>query len=422
MDIQSLLKLANCHHKQGTKWEKPFHINIIDELRIDENANSRILVKILQYKENDTFPILNSFIDLLSGKCSQINKITIDTPQISYENSRIDALILENGKYAIIIENKIYWATDQNSQIDRYVNIVSQYGFKDNENGEIPNIFVVYLTFDGTKIVSNDSFDKARKKLGWVNDENPGRFIALNYKDDILPWLDTDILPYCRLNDDCLISALKQYIDYLKGLFKQRKSDMIMNDKENGFLKEQLGLPDTNSEALECINQKINEVDDLASALKKLKESYEEKIYIDSWGDHLESLKQIIEQIAKEKKLTPNYANIDDTSMKRYFCFSKKGWKLQIHFEFYTNGSAFVYIGLPFETFVDKKYVDRYYCFDGRAKWACPYGYKWIYGGSNKFDLFKDLDSDDKTFYRIISENLDQALNFIHEKGEEIVK
>ena len=44
----------------------PFHFNVIDELHANENAHTRILQKILQYKYQNEYPFLLSFLENFS--------------------------------------------------------------------------------------------------------------------------------------------------------------------------------------------------------------------------------------------------------------------------------------------------------------------------------------------------------------------
>ena len=47
----------------------PYHINVIDELHINENAHSRILAKILQFRDTSgKYEILESLIDFIKRK------------------------------------------------------------------------------------------------------------------------------------------------------------------------------------------------------------------------------------------------------------------------------------------------------------------------------------------------------------------
>lgn len=78
-----------------------------------------------------------------------------------------------------LLDNKINWATDQELQLARYFNTVKQHGIQKR------NIFVIYLTLDGSKKVSSNSLPNSlRDELN-----NGNRFIKMNYRDDILPWL-----------------------------------------------------------------------------------------------------------------------------------------------------------------------------------------------------------------------------------------
>lgn len=93
-------------------------------------------------------------------------------------------------------------------------------------------IYVIYLTSDGKKEVSNYSFsEESQNALG-------DRFIKMNYRDHILPWLTNIILPDCPIKEDNLIAAIKQYINHLKGIFGLRDNQQdtisaITKDMEN---------------------------------------------------------------------------------------------------------------------------------------------------------------------------------------------
>jgi hypothetical protein len=54
----------------------------------------------------------------------------IKKPILTYEKMRIDGLIKENNKYAIIIENKIHNAIEQEHQIGRYIEKCKKIGFR----------------------------------------------------------------------------------------------------------------------------------------------------------------------------------------------------------------------------------------------------------------------------------------------------
>lgn len=219
-------------------WSKkatlPYSINVISELHAGENANSRILRGLLQYSRNGQYPILQSFIKLLSTLADCDIDISIHTPELTNEEGngrgRIDLLIKEKKSYAIIIENKIWDASDQEEQIEKYIDYVDGLGIPKHK------VYVVYLTRDGNKEISDISLtDKAKKHLGYSNRSN-GRFICMNFRDEIMPWLDTIMKMKVIQKESLLSSSLTLYIDYLKEIFDAREEDIEI-EKE---LEEQL--------------------------------------------------------------------------------------------------------------------------------------------------------------------------------------
>lgn len=260
MKNDELITLINQFLLEKKNHKTPFHLNVIDELHANENAHSRILIKLLQYQsKNKEYPSLLSFMYLLSSHCKQLShQHQIEKPHISGQEENIDALIEEKGKYAIIIENKIHWAPDQEQQLDRYIDAIKEHGFKKRDK----NVYVVYLTRDGNKIVDEKSFSKAKAFLEYKDDSNPGRYITLNYKDDILPWLKNEVLPTCKEDNSILASALEQYIDHLDGMFNLRKEEQMIN---KSIIDSLLG---ERKDDIDYVDNCINDLDDLRSLLQ----------------------------------------------------------------------------------------------------------------------------------------------------------
>lgn len=291
---KKLIDLVNSFSKlyYEKKAALPYHINVIDELWANENSHSRILVKLLQSEQNN-YQILNSFMSLLSEKCSELEnkKSDILKPTINAGKGQIDALIEEENKYAIIIENKIHWAVDQKQQIDRYVEAVQNRGF----GRDSKNVFVVYLTRDGFKQVSDSSFSEAKEFLDYIGEKNTGRFIPIDYRNDILPWLENEILPNCQIKDDYLISALKQYIDHLKGLFNLRENEKNMTKE---ILKT---LFEEDIDNLDKIKEKLKEVENLRDALN---------VHIENLNNnHISKLFYKIKEKLREQKISLEESN-----------------------------------------------------------------------------------------------------------------
>ena len=198
----------------------PYRVNLVDILGANENAHTRILTAILNYDRDGQYPFVKSFVShFLTG----IDNVEVNSPRIAMQRNYIDALIWEENKYAIVIENKINWVVDQKEQIKRYIDAVRNLC---NVNPEDGACIVIYLTEDGRKKVERFSFtEDAKKLLGYKDNDNPGRYIELNYKEDILPWLKEDVLLNCRYGEHSLVTMLEQYIDYLENRFGGRKKE-----------------------------------------------------------------------------------------------------------------------------------------------------------------------------------------------------
>ncbi|MBP5391872.1 MAG: PD-(D/E)XK nuclease family protein, partial [Bacteroidales bacterium] len=190
--------------------------NILDAVYVNENVHSRILRLIMDYKIDGHYPFYEEFLRLKKVSTIIPDDISCSEPHFFNERDRID-LLIEGNDYAIIIENKIYNAIDQDHQMERYLLSCIGRGFKKER------IFALYLTSDGTKNISKNSLtDKALEVLGF-SDQTTGRFAEISFRYDILPWLRNNI---CRTNDDEQIkSALIQYADYLAGMFREREKE-----------------------------------------------------------------------------------------------------------------------------------------------------------------------------------------------------
>ena len=220
---KELIRLANeiygLFQEQTSKL--PYGANVIDELHANENAHSRILRLLLAYKGSNNYPVYASFLRLMVKHCLACRSLEVVDPVFKNEEGRIDVLIKESlskNPFAVIIENKVRDAVDQDEQIQRYLNKVMT---------EFPSdrIFVVYLTKDGEKQVADYSLTEQAKTILGMTNESDGRYIPLNYRYEILPWLEQEVLPNLPLKEDLLAASVKLYIDYLKGMFNMRADE-----------------------------------------------------------------------------------------------------------------------------------------------------------------------------------------------------
>jgi len=291
IDSDKILELAK--KLEDAVREKGFYTaNIIDELHASENAHSRILRMLLAYKgkdRNNPYPLLNSFLDIEKIK-KVINGLDFSNLQITNESGRIDLLIERPGDFAIIVENKVMDACDQDRQIERYINFVSARGI------DKKSIYVIYLTFDGSKSISEYSLTPEAKTALDIIGDNSGRFIALNYRDDVLKWLDSQELN--RFSDEHLLnSAITQYTDYLKGMCGIRNNEL---DK----FKKDLIMEEGKINNLKNCQAYIDSVNNLSETLYNIREDMIQEIankniiiplktYLEKLGDHKDDYKLI---------------------------------------------------------------------------------------------------------------------------------
>ena len=257
IEEEKLKQIALRLYDELTKSEQKSRFNILYEnSNNNENWHSRILRLFLEYHDDEGYPFLDSFIKLINEKAHLSILPTKRDGRIASiicynEWEHIDTLVkIDND--VIIIENKIYWAVDQEKQIERYIDSVKlDYRVKKD------NIYVIYLTSDGTKTVAPDSYtDKAKGQL------KEKHFIELNYKNHILQWLK-DIKP----KDELLYSSVLLYTNFLEEMFKKENNqitNIMLNEMEkNGIdtssLENCFELVSGTSKLLEELNKEKEE-------------------------------------------------------------------------------------------------------------------------------------------------------------------
>lgn len=252
--------------------------NVIEQLHANENAHSRILVDILNYNIDGQYLFVESFKHMLAEKCSDFENLSnlFVKPEITIEKRlnfgrRIDIYIENYSHYAVIIENKVNWAPDQQNQIDYYFKEISE-----TTNLEDQEIFIVYLTRDGSKVVSENSFNEVKERVGYKGKKDTGRFLSINFKEDIIPWLQDTYNSIPKGSDYMeIMSAIYQYVEYLKIICGLKKDEKEMNEK---ILKELLGDQYDNQEVIENL---IDKVQHLSTGLTIRLEEYKTQVYID---------------------------------------------------------------------------------------------------------------------------------------------
>ena len=363
-----LIKLINEFNEKYSllKQSLPYHLNVIDELHINENAHSRILCKLLQYQsESGKYEFLESLLIYIVKKkgVNSFSKITVVSPEITQEEARVDLWVKEKDKsYAIIFENKVYDATDQEAQIARYINKTRTCNYKDEK------IYVIYMPSTGECEASEQT---------WIDNTDPQnpkdlkevfqeRYVKLSFREDILKWLKEHVLPNIKHKDQYLLNAILQYIDYLEGLFDKRTINKKMNMELKDYLEKVLGFENTTSDEdkIKIIDAKEDEIQKFLSHLSEVKATVSKQIQeLNLWKTN--DIRNKIEEIAnsvcvseelKEQNLKYDINYNEDTS-DFWIRFYKEGWELSIVFEkILFDHTVFIYIGIPSEEKTEEKY------------------------------------------------------------------
>lgn len=251
----------------------PYRLNLLDDLSTNENAHSKFLIRLLQHQ-----PALINFINFINN--DKNNNFTFDVsiikkPILTYEKLRIDGLIKENNKYAIIIENKIHNAVEQEHQIGRYINKCKSIGFS------VEQIFVIYLTRTERDNHSEQTWGNEYSLSNFNK-----RYSKLSYKSKILPWLE-NYLGTLSPKEELIKSAVIQYIDHLKHFFNKKEIYSKMNAELQKFLSTELNLNADNAENIEIVERKIGEISNLKEQLEELARVAKKKLFED-WKKKLD--------------------------------------------------------------------------------------------------------------------------------------
>lgn len=299
-------KFAECMEK--ARRELPYHLNIIDELHDHENAHSRILLRLLQFvNENGELEIYRSLLDYIKERQSGFSRISIEEPRMTQEKARIDLWVRDKG-YAIIFENKIYNAPDQEAQLARYIKeTIAQPGGKYKVD---KNIFVIYLSSDGQEPtaqswvkVDGDNKIDYKPLIG-------NRCVNLSYRNDIYQWLKEKVLLGVRYKDVYLQTALVQYIDYLEGRFYIRETEKQMNKKMKELIEREFGLEDaSDTKRMQKLEELFQKQHNLLDFVWKIKESERERIFA-NWKQATQEKFKVLDPNAKGYDLMESVTHV----------------------------------------------------------------------------------------------------------------
>ena len=153
------------HEVSTNQRQLGFNFNVLAEQcgNIVENSHTNLLMRLLQYRNKYGYVFLEDFISLAGFNISIENKDVLFKTEYpvgsdSGKKGRIDGIIYQNGNFAIIIENKINHAGNQDKQIIAMESLENH--LIDKENG------IVKLL--------DPPFEKSKLEPGYIKGYLPG--------------------------------------------------------------------------------------------------------------------------------------------------------------------------------------------------------------------------------------------------------
>ena len=200
---------------------------------MSENDHTKLLMAFLRY--NDTsggYPVLRSFLFRFTGMdLRDLNNVKVEFNHGCEGSGYIDGyvtFICHDLKYALIIENKVYDAPDQRRQIQRYIEHALKDIRKNPLDDALQRIWVLYITRDGSKIVSEDSYSMENKDSSTYIGN---RFVGINYREHIIDWFNLIVDSQYA---ESLVNVAKAYREYLVYEFCNEE---ILSTREKLLLK-----------------------------------------------------------------------------------------------------------------------------------------------------------------------------------------
>lgn len=345
--VRQLLQRADVKRYEAYQRGERFNMFRVCGVNHYENTHSAILAELLNPKgshgQGDKYLALFSQIQKLEGFLNTIQAEVFTEYQTDY--GRIDILIKDNNNHAIIIENKVY-AADQQEQLKRY-NVYAQTAFGSSKYK------MLYLNLYG---------DKASDQSA-----NGVDYIKVSYAQDIKNWLELCIEKSAAL--PLIRETLIQYRNHIKQLTNQ---DMESNEKQ---------------ELLRLMATHPKEVDTLMTAQADYGE-YVFDTYV--WPE--------LQDYARTKGIICEKYNLFGSGKERGIYFRREQWKSMAIFLFNDHAGEWdFYWGISDFAPCDMSQLPkmRIDCFNSGPVDHWPYGWKYL-------DQYRDWDFASGTFTAMI--------------------
>lgn len=249
--IDSIIELLELYDiiqdvKEEEKKKLPYRLNVLIDANPLEPDVSKMLAGFFMQKTNGDYRILKSFIKTFWGGslAAMITNPTFSTEETVKGDYRIDILIYEKEKYAIVLENKIWDAPDQPHQLANYIDAMlsSRYGF-DKEQ-----VYVAYLPKTNDHEPSLNSWKSQEGGCSYKN-EFEERFRLLDFTEKILPWLESSKAVQEISNNPHFEYSRFLFIDFLKRKLDLDSIDKMEQKEIEKKLKERLYTEDAVADA-----------------------------------------------------------------------------------------------------------------------------------------------------------------------------
>ena len=230
MNSADKICLLNQEYKrlEDEKGESYNLFKVIDMTSNETSVHSAFLADLLNPKGlhhmGDTFLRLftNEFLNGMSfsTETAIVEREKYIGPVTAITGGRLDIIVTDADRKAIIIENKIY-ASDQENQLIRYHN----YAEKNTSEHKL-----FYLSLDGTVHDEDKTAKHDNKEL--IEEEH---YFTISYESDILKWLEQ-----CRekaVDKPLIREGISHYINLIKHLTNQTMSKEMEKDLKDLILE-----------------------------------------------------------------------------------------------------------------------------------------------------------------------------------------
>lgn len=390
---------------ENNKKSLPFNFNILDAQcgTIKENSHTNILMKLLEYKNQYGYVFLKDFIEMAEfegdfGNLKFDENVAFETEywdKVDGVEGRIDGLIYNQNRFAIIIENKINNATNQKQQLERYIRSVLGEGDNPGVVDSSDKVYVVFLTKDGIEKPDKESINYMRDKIGILSEQDSDeakdksklisgpRYFDCSYRYNILSWLESDVQPLVFQKDSSLNTGLLQYIDFLKGMMGLREGQTLLREQSKKEFDNII-----NKHLPGRLLDQNKYLHDFYNYLQKQLRSYQEnsdnksKIRVDS----IKLLQSLVYEKAEEPMKEFMRATKEFFTSGNNPLIKEEDYLVNHHFTFY-------YIVIRDKNWPKGVYVGWY---PAHLLKDTPHAY--LFYKRNSDDEHKDKDSDDKGF------------------------